>query len=272
MLFVTKADGRRESFQREKIIRTCLRNHAPRKVAEKVASKIEAKAYDGIETKKILKMIFSLLKEYKPVHGYHIDLKEAISLLKPKPDFEEFIRIVLKANDYEIERNRIVKGFCVEHEIDGVAYKGGKKILLEVKHHTNYHVYIGLETCLEYYAAFLDMSEGPEIKFDKLLIACNTKFSDHAKKYARCKDIMLLGWKYPEKNGLENLIEKFKLYPVTYLAGLNKDQYEKFSNAGIITLRQLIKANLRELEKTTKIKMRILKNLRSRAGEIMKLS
>jgi hypothetical protein len=270
-MFVTKADGRREPFQREKIIRTCLRNHVSREVAEKVASKIEAKAYDGIETKKILEMIFDFLKDYKPVHGYHTDLKEAISLLKPKPDFEEFIRIVLRTNDYEVRRNRIVKGFCVEHEIDGIAYKNGKKILLEVKHHTNYHVYIGLETCLEYYAAFLDMNEGSEIKFDKLLIACNTKFSDHAKKYAKCKGIMLLGWRYPVNNGLEDLIEKFKLYPITYLAGLSKNQYERLSNVGIITLEQLIKADLRELQRATKIKIGILEDLRNKAEEIMKL-
>jgi len=107
-MFVTKVDGRKEPFQKEKIIRTCLRNHASRETAEEIASRIESKAYDGIKTRKILKMILDLLKEYKPVHGYHIDLREAIGLLKSKPDFEEYIRMILKSDGYRVEGNKIM--------------------------------------------------------------------------------------------------------------------------------------------------------------------
>ena len=61
-VFVTKADGSRQLFDREKVVRTCLRNGASRNIAEEIAGKIEAKLYDGIETKKILGMIFRLLR------------------------------------------------------------------------------------------------------------------------------------------------------------------------------------------------------------------
>ena len=53
-VFVTKADASRQLFDRAKIVRTCLRNGASRSIAEEIAEKIEAKLYDGMETRKIL--------------------------------------------------------------------------------------------------------------------------------------------------------------------------------------------------------------------------
>jgi len=270
-MFVTKADGRREEFNKNKIIRTCLRMRASEDVAREVADKIERRAYNGISTRKILYMIFDFLKDYRPVYGYHICLREAISLLRPKPDFEEFIRIVLRNEGYEVEGNKIVAGKCVEHEIDGIAKINGETIMVEVKHHVNHHVYVGLETCLEYYAAMLDIKEGGELNFNKLMIACNTKFSEHAIKFANCRKIMLLGWKYPKNRGLEDIIEEFKLYPITYLADLKREDYEKLGDRKIITLKQLVAADTIELKKSTGIKLKILEDLKRKAEAVLEL-
>jgi transcriptional regulator NrdR family protein len=54
---VIKADGRKQLFDKEKIIQTCLRIGASREIAEHIANKIGAKVYNGMETRKILKMI-----------------------------------------------------------------------------------------------------------------------------------------------------------------------------------------------------------------------
>jgi transcriptional regulator NrdR family protein len=62
-VFVTKFDGTRQQFSKEKIVRTCMRMGATRTVAESVADEIEARIYDGITTRKILQMIFSRLRK-----------------------------------------------------------------------------------------------------------------------------------------------------------------------------------------------------------------
>jgi hypothetical protein len=49
------------------------------------------------------------------------------------------------------------------------------------------------------------------------LLATNTRSSFEARKYALCKGIQLLGWRYPAKAGLEKMIEAKCLYPVTVL-------------------------------------------------------
>ncbi|HKZ45748.1 MAG TPA: restriction endonuclease, partial [archaeon] len=189
MVSVVKFDGRSQEFQKEKVIKTCLRMHANHQQAIEIANKIEGKTYDGMTTKEILNLIFRYLKEYRPEIGHEIDLKEAISLLRPKPDFEVFVQIMLKEIGYEVTSNRILRGKCVDHEIDGVAKKDGKTFLVEVKHHMNHHTYSGIDVCLISQASAEDLVEGfhsgkTEIKFDKVMIVCNTKFSDQARQYA----------------------------------------------------------------------------------------
>ena len=93
---VIKFDGRKQLFDKQKIVNTCIRMGAGKDVAQLVAERIEKKAYDGIPTKKILRMIFHYLKNYHPKIKHQIDLRKAISLLLPQLDFEQFVRLVLQ--------------------------------------------------------------------------------------------------------------------------------------------------------------------------------
>lgn len=274
MIYVTKFDGRKEPFLKEKIIRTCLRIRASYEQAKAVADEIEKKAYDGIPTKKILELIFKYLKNFKPEVKYQIDLREAIALLKPKPDFERFVQLILSEYGYEVKSNLVVAGSCVEHEIDGILRKEDEIIMLEVKHHLNHHVYTGLDVVLEVNSSLEDLKEGfklrrNSINFSKALIVCNTKFSDHAIRYAKCKGIELIGWKYPEEKGLESLIEEKKLYPITFLRDLNEKTREKFSFAGIFLLKQLLDLSLEEIHEKTGISRSKLRKLVENAMEII---
>lgn len=274
MAFVIKADGRKEEFKKEKIIRTCSRMGASQEQAEKISEEIEERVYNGIETRKILQMIFKFLQKFRPEFKYQIDLREAISLLKPKPDFERFVQFLLKEYGYEVIPNQIVQGYCVEHEIDAIAKKGNQTILVEIKHHFNHHGYTGKDVFLEAQAILEDLIEGRKIgknylDFNKILIVCNTKFSEHAKKYAFCKGIDFIGWRYPEEKGLERLIEEKKLYPITILKSLDENSKEKLTNSGIVLLKQLLEESLEELHKRTKIAKKKLRNLIENTKEIL---
>ena len=55
-IYVIKADGSRQLFDKEKVVKTCLRMGANRKIAEDVAQSVEGSLYDGISTEKILSM------------------------------------------------------------------------------------------------------------------------------------------------------------------------------------------------------------------------
>jgi len=274
MIFVTKADGRKQPFDKSKIIRTCLRMHATEQQAREVANKIETKIYDAIPTKKVLQLIFTFLKEYKPEVAHRIDLREAISLLRPKPDFEIFVMLLLKEFGYAITGAQLMKGKCVEHEIDAVALKDEEVIYVEVKHHFMHHTYTGLSVFLESQSVLEDLMEGYKkgsnrINFNRALVVCNTKFSDHALQYASCRGIDYLGWNAPVDNGLEQMIEEKKFYPITLLRSLDKGIEEKLGNSGIVLLKQLVEIDIDELWRRARVQKDKLENLVKRAREIL---
>ena len=65
-VFVTKADGSRQFFDKEKVVRTCLRMGASRQMAYEVAEKVERRLYDGISTAKVLQLVFFFMRRQQP--------------------------------------------------------------------------------------------------------------------------------------------------------------------------------------------------------------
>ncbi len=272
-IFVTKADGRKELFDRGKVVRTCLRMGATGQVAETVAKKIEMNLYDGIETRKILQMIFRQLSRHEPAAKHKIDLRKALSLMKSKPDFEFFIQALLSEHGYKVTPNQIVNGKCVEHEVDAIARKDDLTYIVEVKHHFNYHILTGLDVSRIMRAVFEDITEGFELglnnlKIDKAMIVCNTKFSEHAKRYAECRGIKHIGWNSPPDLNLRTMIAEKRLYPITYLKGLTARTTERLAQAGIILLKQLTTKNSRELRRETRLPKETLNIIIKRARMI----
>ncbi len=273
MIFVTKFDGRKQPFNKEKVVRTCLRMRANLQQANDVANAIEKELFNGISTKEILQKIFKYLQEYKPEIKHQIDLREAIALLRPKPDFEQFVSLLLKEYGYRTETNQIIAGRCVEHEIDAVARKNNETVLVEVKHHLQPHTYTGVSIFLEVQAELEDLLEGyrwkkNNINFNKALIVCNTKISDHAKQYAICKGIEHIGWRFPEEKGFEKMIEEKRLYPITILKDLDMPTQVKLGDNGIVLVKQLVEMSMGEILKKTRIDKQKLEKLIKKAREV----
>jgi hypothetical protein len=265
-VYVTKFDGTRQPFDKNKIVRTCMRMGATRTVAESIAEEIENRVYDGIETKKILQIIFKHLRKHKPITRHQIDLRKALSLLNPAPDFERFIQILLSEHGYEVTPNQIIQGRCVEHEVDAVARKNGKTCIVEVKHHYKYHTPTSLDVSRISRAVFEDVTEAYELglnnlKIDYALIVCNTKLSEHAKRYADCRGISHIGWSSPQNRDLQTMIEEKKLYPITFLKGLNTETRNKLASNGVILLKQLTKKSPKELRKQTRVSKEKLRSI-----------
>jgi hypothetical protein len=247
---------------------------ATRAVAESIAGEIENRVYDGIETKKILQMIFRRLRKHKPVTRHQIDLRKALSLLSPAPDFERFIQLLLSEHGYEVTPNQIMRGRCVEHEVDGVARKNGKTCIVEVKHHYKYHTPTSLDVSRISRAVFEDLTEAFELglnnlKIDYALIVCNTKLSEHAKRYADCRGIRHIGWSSPPKRDLQTMIEEKKFYPITFLKGLKTENRNKLVHNGVILLKQLTQKNLTALSRQTQISRGKLGSIVDKARAIL---
>jgi Holliday junction resolvase-like predicted endonuclease len=248
MVYVTKWDGRREQFDREKIVKTIVRSGASIKTAEKIIDELEPNIYDGIPTKKIMDMVFKSLEQYEPSVAFRRDLRTALGEMKPF-DFEEYVRILLQEDGYNMTSNRVIQGFCVTHEIDGIARKDGETIYLEVKNHRNTHTYTPFGVTLSAKAKWDDIQKGFEkglnnTSFDRVLIVCNTRLTEHAKRYAKCIGLEHLGWNDPPGKGIDTLITEKHTYPITMLPSLSKKDHDKLSEAGIITLNHIVEGKL----------------------------
>jgi Holliday junction resolvase len=272
-MWVVKASGETEKFDPEKIRRTCIKAGASEDLADKIVREVEKKSYDGISTREILHMTISFLKKEKPAVASRYDLKGAIFRLGPAGfTFEHLVAEIFKELGYETKVHSIIRGACVSHEVDVIATKDKNNYMVECKYHNIPGIYTGLRESLYTYARFLDLNEGFKIgvcrKFNQPWLVCNTKFSEDAVQYAICKNMRLVGWNYPENQGLEYMIEKNKLYPITMLRNLDSESQEKLANVGLVLTKDLVRINIKELSEITKITKNKLKVLADESKEI----
>jgi len=253
-VYVTKADGSKQLFDREKIVQTCQRIGANPKVAVQVAQEIENNIYEGITTREVLQTIFKLVGQHKPAVKHLFDLKQGISLMEPKPEFEVFVRVLLAHNGFQVKPNAILRGLCGEHEVDAIATKDGLTYLVEAKHHSNYHALTGLDESRIARAIIEDVTDGytnggAEIRIDRAMIVTNTRYSEHAVNYGRCRGILQVGWASPEGLGLRDMVEKHKLVPLSCLRGISTDTRLRLVEAGIVLIKQLLEQDSYYLER-----------------------
>ena len=244
-VFVTKADGSKQLFDKDKVVRTCLRMGASPQLASEIAERVERRVYEGIPTKQVLQLVFRYMRKDKPGVGHLYDLRRGISLMDSKPEFEEFVRVLLARHGFEVTSNQILKGQCGEHEVDAIARKNGETYFVEAKHHLSYHALTGLDESRIARAVLEDVTEGDEngragFRGDRAMIVTNTRYSEHALKYGRCRGILQIGWNYPANQGLENLVEEKNLHPLSCLRGLRGRDRLRLVDAGIVLIGQLL--------------------------------
>ncbi len=272
-MFVIKASGRREEFDKEKIRSTCRRAGAPEWLADKIADRIEKKVRDGMRTKEILKMTLLMLDKEMPHIAAMYDLKGAIMRLGPAGyEFEKFVSELLKRYGYKTVTNVIVKGKCVSHEVDVISEKGSEKTLIECKYHNSLGTYTGVHEVLYTKARFDDVINSKDNKdFTNCQIVSNTRFSSDAIKYAKCMKIKLLSWDYPKEN-IRTMLEDKRLYPITIIKNLSKYVQDKLISNGIVFCIELFENDISDLSSYTGISKKRLIELREEAEKIISKS
>lgn len=269
-MHVIKASGKKERFNPKKVRRSLLRAGADRETADEIILEVEKRAYEGISTRRVFRMVMGMLDEKQPRTASYYDLKGAIMRLGPAGfPFETFVGEVLEEYGYETKLRTKIKGRCATHEIDIIAEKkaSGKRYLIECKYHNSRGTYIDLKEALYTYARFLDLTDGEE-HFDGVWLSCNTRASTQARRYAECVGMSLLCWRYPRNRGLEALIEKRNLYPITVLRSLDRNSLDRFSRAGYMLARDLVENDFHGIKAKTRLSSKKLRRIMDEAKEL----
>jgi len=244
MKYVTKVNGSRQPFDRGKVQRTLQKMGVGVEDAERIAREIEESVPDGVKTSAVLQMIRARALAVRPAVAYRTNLRRALALLRSKPEFEEFVRVLLGEYGYQVETGCVLVGLCGEHEVDGIARKDGTTVFVEVKHHASLHRMTGLDEGRIARAIVEDLQEGFRlgrcpVSIDGAMIVCNTKLSDHAKRYSNCRGIGHIGWDHPEDQNLRSMIEGTQSYPVTIVGGVSQSVIARLAAAGFVMAKQV---------------------------------
>ena len=242
---VIKRDGSIEEFNRVKLLRSIKNSGSSDEVAEKVTTLIENTLEDGETTRDIYRRAFDELEKLESGTALRYSLKKAIFALGPTGfPFEKYVAEIFKRKGYKVQTNINLQGRCAMHEID-VFMEKGERVAVEAKFHARATSRTDLKTVLYVSARFTDLTKTKGLisgrsPADKGILVTNTKFTKNAIQFAECSDVSLLGWSYPKKDNLRDLINETKTHPITSLPSIPKSMLKIFFERGIITCKSLL--------------------------------
>lgn len=243
---IRKASGLLETFDIGKLKNSLMRAGASDILASDIASDIERWLPEGISSKKIYDKAFSLLRNRSRSNASRYRLKQAILELGPSGHpFEQLTGEIFAALGYKVEVAVVAEGRCITHEMDVIATNSNEQILVECKFAHDQGKHVGIQVPLYVNSRVADIAAHRStldayrhLKF-KGCVVTNTRFSGDSSAYAVCSGIKLLAWDYPAGNGLKDLLERFKIMPITILKNLTNSQKNRLLERGLVTCRQL---------------------------------
>ncbi|MCC7303128.1 MAG: restriction endonuclease [Bacteroidia bacterium] len=232
-ILITKASGEQEPFSEKHLASSLRKAGADEASVHAIVAEVKLHLYPGISTKRIYRDAFRILRERSRHLAAKYNLKRAILELGPSGfPFEKFVAQILRAMGFETVTGQIIEGKCVKHEIDVIAKRDNHLYMVECKFHNRQGIICDVKIPLYIQARFKDVEakwkEEPEghSRFYQGWTVTNTRFSSDAIQYGHCAGLNMLGWDFPSGKGLKDLIDLYRLYPVTCLTSLKKQEKE----------------------------------------------
>lgn len=246
-VLIRKASGETEPFSEAKLRRSLERINAPSVIIEKIVEHIQNELRSGLSTSQIYRHAFSLLRKKEHPVAARYALKQAIRELGPTGHpFEILVGELLASEGFSIEVGKTVQGSCVTHEVDVIAQKDKRHIMVECKFHNQPGVKSDVKVSLYVEARFKDVEKAwqqnpsHKEKFHEAWLITNTKLTSDAIRYAECVGMKAIGWSYPVEQSLENRIDRSGLHPITCLTTLTGTQKKQLIEKGVVLCKQLL--------------------------------
>jgi len=242
---IIKANGEREVFDKSKLEYSLAKSGASKKTIDLIVDHIAVELRDGMSTSQIYTHAFFLLNKMEKPVAARYSLRHALMALGPTGfPFEDFVGEIFKSKGYTVQTGVLVEGHCVVHEVDVVAYNEHKLIMSEVKFHNELGLRSDLKVALYVKARFDDLKEkefnyGKKRTLDEGWLITNTKFTNTAIEYGMCNGIHMIGWNFPKKGNLQDMIEDAGVHPITCLSTLNSGTIKMLLERGIVLCKAL---------------------------------
>src|SRR3989338_22297 len=243
---VMKADGTSEPFSSQKLRESLRRAGADDSTQEEIERHVSLELINGISTTDIYHHAFELLRKHKHPAAARYSLRRAlVGFGATGFPFQTFVGEVYKSRGYTVETGKMVKGRCVSHEVDVVAYNDQELVMSEVKFHNELGFKSDLKIALYVKARIDDLSHSQHFygnkqrRLNRGSIVTNTKFTTSAIQYAECAGLEIIGWNYPAKGNLQDMIEEGRLHPLSCLTTLSLMHREALFDKGVVLCKSL---------------------------------
>ena len=237
-ILITKADGEQEPYDAVKLEKSLERAGASSTVRARIAARIARELKPGMRTEDIYAHAFEILRheDATPVAARY-SVKRAIFALGPSGfPFEQFIAEVLRAHGWKARTGVALTGRCAPHEVDVLAEKDGKRVGIEAKFHKDAGGATDIKDALYVKARYDDLRETHDASshVDEGWLMTNTRFTRNAIRYAQCSNLRLIGWDYPRRGNLMDMVEEARVPPLTCLTTLSEGEKHRLLESKIV--------------------------------------
>ena len=249
--YVTKRTGEKVPFDVQKLIDSLDRSGASETDIEQVVREVGKNMVDGMSTRKVYQLAYSILRKKSKQAAGKYKLKKAIFELGPTGfPFERFVGELLKNQGYQVQVGQVVKGFCVQHEVDVIAEKDDRRYVIECKFHSDLSTKSDVKVSLYFHSRFLDIKKQWEkqsndhLLFHEGWLVTNTRFTEDALQYGECAGLRMISWDHPQKGSLRERIDISGLHPITALQSLTKREKQMLLEKDVVLCRDLDRSSL----------------------------
>lgn len=206
---------------------------------------------EGMNTTMIYRWVSQYLREHSEGLAARYSLKKAIMEMGPSGyPFEKLVSKVLEKEGFKTQTSQVLNGICVNHEVDVVAKKDNRIQYIECKYHNKRDVNCDVKVPLYIHSRFNDLvafarHQGIHNEMESWIYT-NTGFTEDAIQYATCSKLHLVAWNYPKNNGLNDRLDRLKIYPITCLTTISSDEKALLMGKDIILVQELL-SNMRVL-------------------------
>ncbi len=250
---VLKSNGEWAEFDAKRVRKSVMRTGADGKTADAVVAALKGRMKDGMSTKEVYAIVREELKKISTCYACRYSLRDGLHKLGPAGyKFEKYVAAILRAHKYDAHvPEGELQGSCVDHEVDVIAEKDGRKIFIEAKFRNDFRDFVNLKDTMATWSRFLDLVDGAAVgkcpHFDECWIVTNARFSDRARKFGVCKGVHMIGWSFPEERSFQQMVDIVSLYPVTVLDQLKRSELESLSQHGLMLCKNVAEIDPEDL-------------------------
>lgn len=246
-IYIIKQGGYRELWDPRKVERSLRAAKADEQVVGEVMKRLDAEVKDNMTTKEIYRLAFTFLRKIHRPTAAQYSLKNAIMDLGPSGfPFERFLAEVLRGEGYHTQVGTIVKGACVDHEVDVIAEREGERYLVEAKYHNQQNTKSDVKVALYVKARSEDIEKQLHMSAaglgytSQMWLITNTSFTGQAIQYGQCAGLRMTGWNYPQGDTLQDMVQRTQTHPITSLTSITRAQKNALIAEGYVLCRDIL--------------------------------